>query len=115
MPAEKQDIDLQIGDNHNVRVFIKDQGNGLQPLHLAGAEISWFLYKEPHHIELLSKTSEAGQIDIVTPSEGEILVKLLEADTASLKEGTTYTHRVVVRDSLQQRITVSKGQVIAKN
>lgn len=115
MPAENQNFTIYAGDTHTLAIPVKDQDNGLQPLNLAGAELSWHLYREPHHIEILSKTTEAGYIKIISASEGRVEIEIMPADTESLKAGGDYTHALKVRDSLGRRSTVTTGKMTVKN
>ena len=112
---EKQNVSVYAGDSHNIRAGILDQDNGLKPLQLAGAELTWILYREPHSQEVLTKTTEAGGIIVEDASEGRIVVKLLATDTAPLKPGTAYRHVLKVRDSLNQVTTVLTGDFRIKN
>lgn len=114
MSIENQNFEVYPGDTHNLKVTISNQDNDMKPLPLAGAEFTWKLFKEPYSVEVLSKTSEDDQIQIVSSSEGIVKVLITPADTTPLKYGTIYTHKLVVRDSAGQSVTVMTGNCTIK-
>lgn len=116
MTARNQNFEVHKGDSHVLAITVINQDDGLKRLSLVDRSVSWYLYKEPHHIPVIEKHSdETSDVNIVDASEGYLKVELSTKDTAKLSHSTQYTHALKVRDSVGHVVTVLTGNVEVKN
>lgn len=106
MTAENQNIVVIPGDSRHINFRIQDKDNALQPLNLAGAELTWTAYRSPHSQELFSKSAS-----IVDAEGGIARVVLTPDDTNLFRFGSQYIHSLRVKDNLNQVSTVTRGKV----
>ena len=107
MTTHGQNIELYQGDNVNIIITVVDDNN--QILNLTGYNVVWCLHEQTTEQVILQKTTSPGEgITVPDPTNGEILIPLLQDDTAEMTP-KIYGHQCEIEDSSGNHSTVTTG------
>ena len=107
MTEINQDFDIYQGDSKRVTFTVRDEAGSL--LALTGYEATWVLYagRDRSATAVLSKVIGSG-LAVPTPANGQVLLTLAPADTATLAPGK-YSHELEIISGAGDVSTVTTG------
>jgi hypothetical protein len=106
MAETNQNFELHQGDTKDLEITIENGEGGR--LDLTGSRIEWRLYRSVTTAALITKTTDAGGIEIADAPGGICLVHLESSETDDLPAGK-YQHEAIVTDVRGYTATVLTG------
>ena len=106
MAETKQNFEVYAGDDKEVTITVRDENSEI--LNLTGYTLNWVMSDEDEDA-ILTKTLSDG-LSVATPSNGQVLLTLVPADTEDLEPGI-YHHELEITSSGGKVSTVTTGYV----
>ena len=88
MTIKGQNFEIFQGDTKQITISVTDEDGAILPL--TGYDAIWVVYKQTSKELIISKTLGSG-ILIPTPTDGQIVIDLIPADTETINPGS-YLH-----------------------
>jgi hypothetical protein len=106
MTLIEQHIGMYKGNTQNLAVTVKNSDGSIKDLSSASA--TFVLYNDATKVVYVTKLTPSD-IVITNPTGGILVVKMVPADTSTLKAGPWYHYEVEVKDAGNNESTVISG------
>ena len=98
-------LDIRMVQNNDQNFQFNVLDNNQNPVNITDFQIVWQVKKSFLSAALITKTVGSG-ITMVNPSQGQFVVSLLAADTASMAPGS-YFHEAIATDTTGKSTTLT--------
>lgn len=110
MTVTNSAFSLYPGESRELQIAVIDDDNGGIPLTGMGDDtITFELYREPAHTQILTKDSTSLDVTVIDDTNGIVQVVLIPDDTKYLVFGATYVYYLRVTNSSNRSGVVAKG------